>query len=170
MESQKLTWTDKNGGWGLKNYDIRQAPGELMGALCKLRDYEMSNLDPRQLQAVDAEFSRQAKELMHYRELVKKGLLVELPCRPGDMLYRIDTDPNIFCGSPVPHTVDHIEIREDGRVLFVESGGETICDLESLQNGMPYLDYYRAFHTYSEAQRALEQLMESRTGQQPYQR
>lgn len=167
MENQKrLTWTNESGEWGLKDYDIRQAPKELTGALCKLRDYEMSGLDPGQLRMVDMEYSMQARELMHYRELAKKGLLVELPCRPGDTLYRIDTDPDIFCGYPVPHTVDRIEIRNDGRVLFVESGGETICDMESLQNGTLYLDYYRIFHTYSEAQRALEQLMESRTGQQ----
>ena len=165
-EQKKLTWTDKCGGWGLKGYDMSQAPEGIREAICRLKEYEMSGLAPDQLKAVDAEFSRQAKELMYYRELNKKGLLFELPCEVGDVLYRIDTDPNIYCEAPVPYTVNSIKIYGQDKVLFIDQTGESICDLESLQNSTPFLDYYMVYITYDEAQNALEKLMESRTGQQ----
>jgi len=66
---KRLTWEKENGEWGLNGYDIKQAPGELYGALCRLHEYEKSGLSPDQLEEVDRAFSEQAKELMHYREL-----------------------------------------------------------------------------------------------------
>lgn len=42
----KLTFSSVTGDWGLKGYDIKQVPGPLMGAMCKLRDYEKTGLSP----------------------------------------------------------------------------------------------------------------------------
>ncbi|MCM1468098.1 MAG: hypothetical protein NC086_08115 [Alistipes sp.] len=36
----RLTWKKPDGTWGLNNMDIREVPGELYGAVCKLKDYE----------------------------------------------------------------------------------------------------------------------------------
>ena len=58
MENQKrLTWENNSGEWGLNDYDIKQVPKELMGAINKLKDYEKSGLDPEQLREIDEEFS-----------------------------------------------------------------------------------------------------------------
>lgn len=159
------TWTGKNNEWGLKGYALRDVPRELIGALRKLRDYEKTNLSPGKLKEIDEEYTKLAKELMYYREQKKKGLMFEFPCKAGDVIYRIDTDPKIVCECPVPHTVASIEIGENDKVLFLNHSIEPICDLESLQNGTPYMDYYMVFLTYDEAQKALEKL--NRTGQQP---
>ncbi len=51
MINKRLTW-DKPGEWGIKNYDIKKAPKEIYGALCKLRDYERTGLSPDELKDI----------------------------------------------------------------------------------------------------------------------
>ena len=157
-EQKKLTWTDKCGGWGLKGYDMSQAPEEIREAIYRLKEYEMSGLAPDQLKEVDTEFSKQARELMYYRELKSKGRLFEFPCEVGDVLYMIDTDPKICCKSIGSYIVSSIKVFEADSVLFLDYAGNPICDLESLQNGTPFLDYYMIYLTYDEAQKALDKL------------
>ena len=45
-----LTYTNPDGEWGLKGYDIKQVPAELYGAICKLRDYENTGYQPDEIQ------------------------------------------------------------------------------------------------------------------------
>lgn len=53
----KLTWSNPNGTWGLKNYDIKKVPGELQGALYKLHDYEKTDLSPNEVETMKEDFS-----------------------------------------------------------------------------------------------------------------
>ncbi|MBR3771637.1 MAG: ParB N-terminal domain-containing protein [Clostridium sp.] len=48
-QDKRITTVDEYGNWGLINYDIKKVPSELYGALCKLRDYENTELSPNQV-------------------------------------------------------------------------------------------------------------------------
>lgn len=58
----RLTWKNPDGTWGLNNMDIREVPGELYGAVCKLKDYEETGLMPEQLVEMDELYSEKCKE------------------------------------------------------------------------------------------------------------
>lgn len=46
----RLTYKNPDGTWGLNNgYDIKKVPSELYGALCKLKYYEDTGLNPEQI-------------------------------------------------------------------------------------------------------------------------
>ena len=50
---QRLTYKNPNGTWGLSNgYDMKKIPGELYGALWKLREYEETGLNPEQIKEI----------------------------------------------------------------------------------------------------------------------
>lgn len=53
-----LTWTKKDGTWGLKNFDVKKLPGEVYGAVCKLHDYEKSGMSP--------DMAERVKEILDY--------------------------------------------------------------------------------------------------------
>lgn len=56
--------------------------------LQKLADYEDLGLTPEQIREMDRAYSEQAKELREYKASEKKGLLLKLPCKVGDILYQ----------------------------------------------------------------------------------
>lgn len=41
-----LTKTNSDGSWSVCGMDWKDIPNELYGAMCKLRDYENTGLDP----------------------------------------------------------------------------------------------------------------------------
>lgn len=66
----RLTFHNPDGSWGLNNgHDIKKVPGELYGALCKLKDYEDTGLQPDQIEQMNDlyleinELQRQIREL-----------------------------------------------------------------------------------------------------------
>lgn len=49
----RLTVTDDLGNWGMANgYPMMKVPSELYGALCKLKDYENTGLEPEQIEQI----------------------------------------------------------------------------------------------------------------------
>lgn len=95
-------------------------------------------------------------KLAQYEELEEQGLLLKLPCKVGDIVYRIDTDPQIESREIETCVVKNIAICENGEILLkADDNDDTICDLESLVNGKLYLDFYRVFLTRSEAERMI---------------
>lgn len=94
------------------------------------------------------------------REVIQanlRGCLLILPFAPGATLYRIDLDPQVTEKVVTPFIVDNIVICSNGEVLLkYDSYDGVICTLDSLANATRYLDYYRTFLTYEEAQRGLE--------------
>lgn len=85
---------------------------------------------------------------------------VKLPCSVGDTLYRLDIDPNMPDHVIEPYCIDNIVLRGDGDVLFkYDAFDGIICDLKSLITGEPYLDYYKVFLTWEQADAARKALL-----------
>lgn len=59
---KKLIWEKPNGEWGLNNFDIKQVPSELYGAICKLRDYERTGITPEQIYELDRLYQEKCRE------------------------------------------------------------------------------------------------------------
>lgn len=74
----RLTQKDDKGNWSLKNitwgelFEGRRislkARQAIYGALCKLKEYEDTGLEPRNLQEMDEEYQKLAKEVAGLRE------------------------------------------------------------------------------------------------------
>ena len=98
-------------------------------------------------------------KLADYENLEEQGLLVKLPCKVGDTLYRIDTDEKIENAEIEYLTIDNIVICKDGEVLFkYDAYDGVICYLENIITDKLYLDFYRVFLTQAEAEEARRQL------------
>lgn len=94
--------------------------------------------------------------LKKYEDLEEQGLLIKLPCKAGDTLYRIDTDSLIEDRQIEVYHIDNIIMCDDGDVLFkYDPYDGVICDLKSVLTGGPYLGYYKVFLTKEEAEKAL---------------
>ena len=106
------------------------------------------------------EFLEHIHKLAEYWLLEEQGLLLMLPCKVGDTLYRIDTDKFIENTEIIPFTVEYIVICENGDIMFEydDAYNGVICHLENIITDKPYLDYYRVFLTKEEAEAALEKM------------
>ena len=71
----RLTWKNPDGTWGLNNMDIREVPGELYRAVCKLKDYEETGLTPQQMAEIDELYAEKCKEVVR----LKKAKGVKIP-------------------------------------------------------------------------------------------
>lgn len=113
------------------------------------KDVNIGFLDSSTLPSYGAIYHR----LAGYEDLEEKGLLLKLPCKAGDIVYRIDTAPQIEHREIETCIVENILICENGKVLLeADDYHDIICDLESLINGKLYSNYYRVFLTRSEAE------------------
>lgn len=89
-------------------------------------------------------------------DLLENDVIV-LPCKCGDTVYRVDTDPCVDDNNIELFYIDNIVICDNGDVLFkYDSYDGVICDLKSIEKGEPYLDYYKVFLTKEEAEKALK--------------
>ena len=74
----RLTQKDESGNWSLSNIPWgelfegrrigQKARQAIYGALCKLKDYEDTGLEPGDLQEMDEEYQKLAKEVAELRE------------------------------------------------------------------------------------------------------
>lgn len=72
----RLIYKNPNGTWGLINgYDIKKVPKELYGALCKLKEYEETGLDPNKVAELNELYLAKCQEVNE----LKKVDLSELP-------------------------------------------------------------------------------------------
>lgn len=100
-----------------------------------------------------------AKKLSEYEDMEEQGRLVKLPCKVGDILYRVDVDPNITEHDIIPYRIDNIVLCDDGDILFkYDAYDGIICGLKSLTEGELYLDYYKVFLTREQAEQALQRV------------
>lgn len=98
-------------------------------------------------------------KLKEYEDLEERGLLVKLPCKVGDTLYRIDIDSQIDIREIQQYHIDNIVICDDGDILFkYDALDGCICNLDSIVNKKPYLDYYMTYLTKEEAEQKLNEL------------
>lgn len=65
----RLTFKNQDGTWGIKGYDIKKVPTELYGAICKLKDYEETQLSPDQIQEMDYMYQEKCREVERYKKL-----------------------------------------------------------------------------------------------------
>ena len=130
----------------------------------KWKDKGYDALDP--IDIVDNEYSKINYEkllvkLGEYEDAEEQELLLRLPCKVGDTLYRIDTDEKIENVEIEPFIVEYIVICENGNVLFkYDAFDGVICNLENIITDKLYLDYYRIFLTKEAAEQALKQMGE----------
>lgn len=97
-----------------------------------------------------------------YEDLEEQGLLLKLPCKVGDTMYRINTDKKIKNAEIEPYTIENIVICEDGDILFkYDAYDGVICHLENIITDKPYLDFYRVFLTQDEAEKTLKRIQNS---------
>ena len=75
----RLTYKNPEGTFGLNNgYDMHKVPTELYGAICKLKDYEETGLNPERVAEVNDFFhSQTAKILAELQEYKNLGLTLE---------------------------------------------------------------------------------------------
>lgn len=67
--------------------------------LRKCEEYESTGLEPEEVESYKAysianaiELSKVSQELKEYKELENKGLLIKLPCKIGDTVYKVGID------------------------------------------------------------------------------
>lgn len=58
-----LTWTESDGSWGVRGVDLTKVDRTLYGALCKLRDYEKTGLEPGQVEQMDVLYLEKCEEV-----------------------------------------------------------------------------------------------------------
>jgi len=101
------------------------------------------------------------EKLAEYEDAEEQELLLKLPCKVGDTLYRIDTDENIENAEIEPYTIENIVISNWGDILFkYDAYDGIICALENITKGSLYLGFYRVFLTKEEAEQALAEMKE----------
>lgn len=67
----RLTWTNPNGEWGLTGItedELKNVGSRIYAALCKLRDYENTGLEPEQLYEMDRMYTKKCEELNRLKE------------------------------------------------------------------------------------------------------
>ncbi len=72
----RLTWKKEDGTWGLINADIKECPREFYGALCKLKDYEETGLEPDKIAEIDELYLEKCREV--------NGMKTEGGTKPND--------------------------------------------------------------------------------------
>lgn len=64
----RLTYQTPDGSWGVHGVDIKRMPAAVYGALCKLKDYEETGLEPSQLYGMDKAYQDMCKELAELKK------------------------------------------------------------------------------------------------------
>lgn len=109
------------------------------------------------------DIKRMIRNLPTACEKEEQGVLMKLPCKVGDTLYRIDTDERMENIEIEPFIIEYIVICENEDVLFkYDAYDGVICHLENIITDKPYLDYYRVFLTKEEAKQKLAELKGNR--------
>lgn len=69
----RLTFRNPDGSWGLNNgYDIKKVPGELYGALYKLKDYEDTGLQQDQIEQMNDLYLDKCKEVNELQRQIRE--------------------------------------------------------------------------------------------------
>ena len=93
-----------------------------------------------------------ANRLAEYEDMEEQGLLVRLPCKVGDTIYR--------CGDPIKKIYEwqiaYVEVYED-ETVFVDDSDNTFVEADIGKT---------VFLTHEEAERALEEVWNRRTGEE----
>ena len=86
---------------------------------------------------------------------------ISLPCRVGDTIYRVDTDPNTSDSDTrfETYTVENIVILGDAILFKYDAFDGVICTLDNLMSGTLYLDCYKVFLSEDAAKRFLEKCL-----------
>lgn len=121
-----------------------------------------SNHEAETILACKGLMKKAYEKIKYYEDLEEYGKTVKLPCAPGDILYRINTDEICPCEDIEIYRIDNIVICGNGEILFkYNSYDGIICNAENIINGSRYLDIYRIFLTRKEAEEALKQTIKS---------
>lgn len=138
----------------------------------KLAAYEDTGLEPeevKQLNASDAskeessikyynEMRKYRDELKYYKDLEKQGLLIKLPCKVGDTVYKLEDYGE---WQDVPHAL--IPIMCQVELIFIGDDNKVYCDLMSidlLQDGAMFdeIPINEIYLSEEEAEKALKEM------------
>ena len=87
---------------------------------------------------------------------------LKLPCKVGDIIYRIDTDEEIESWAVEIYDIDYIVICSNEEILLkYDAYDGVICKLENIITDKLYLDFYRCFLNQEEAEAALQKINET---------
>lgn len=143
-------------GWAFAELRHRLATYEDTGLEPEEAKDMAENAETRLLTWCESRYGFPVGTVMDLLEAKRQGRLVVLPCKVGDTVYKIDTDPQLDSREILELTVDNFVVCEDGGILVkYDSWDGVICTADNLVNGTAYLDYYRVFLTREEAEEAL---------------
>lgn len=95
--------------------------------------------------------------LTEIKEMLENKRVIELPCKVGDTVYRLDIDT----GYIDPLTVENMVIDEEEIILRADSYDYVICHSSNITEKTPYNDCFLVFLTKSEAEQKLKELKEN---------
>jgi len=110
--------------------------GNVYAAICKLADYEQTNLTPTEITAIQA-------ELTEYKRLEADGLMVRLPCKVGDVVYEIVKYPKD--GAELLGILPQTGVKVESKIFNLPYYARHIYDFGT-----------KVFRTEAEAQQAME--------------
>jgi len=125
-----LVKRDGRGNFSVDGVDMSALSPELYSCICKLKDYEASGLSPDDVETVKQLYDGAVETINGLRaeiaEMKKK--LVELPVRPGDVIY----DCWQFMNPDIEHpTIERMEVSDvtvtsrDGRYEYRARGASS---------------------------------------------
>lgn len=59
----RITYDTPQGEWGINGINIKDVPGPLYGAMCKLHEYEKTGLDPDDIYEMDKLYREKCEQL-----------------------------------------------------------------------------------------------------------
>ena len=88
---------------------------------------------------------------------LENGTLIELPCKVGDTVYRLDTDTNYI----EPMVIENMVIDSEDIILRYDSYDGVICHLSNIIEQNSYLGCFFVFLTKEETEARLKELKEN---------
>ena len=59
----RITYDTPQGEWGINGINIKDVPGPLYGAMCKLHEYEKTGLDPDDIYKIDELYREKCEQV-----------------------------------------------------------------------------------------------------------
>ena len=159
-KDNKVFLADENGEY---NVDLC----EYVSKLAKAKGYDFSPEDIMEeglfeyyqedfavLYCLAVQATELRERLKFYEDKLENGTLIELPCKVGDTVYRLDTDT----GDIEPMVIENMIIDKEDIILRADSYDYVICHLSNIIEKTPYLDCFLVFLTKEEAEARLKKL------------
>ena len=65
----RITYDTTSGEWGINGINIKDVPGPLYGAMCKLHEYEKTGLDPDDIYEMDKLYREKCEQVNKLQDI-----------------------------------------------------------------------------------------------------